>query len=225
MKKNIFITTLAALALAGCTDVTDVNPVLPWDYLERPADKVEGAGNLICPVEDYTPTSTYYYLADGTDVVINVNVSKEDLAKLIEVGSWEIGHFTLPIDKMNDWFGDFVSNLDESTFVGYNPDGSAADFTSYKPGMWVDGDGKSSDSSGYAFWQWYIWPGKLDKNGETITYWDYDPDCNGSNPGLFLVGGNPSNYESCFGKSIKMHNVITMSGKDYNFDVTYTYAN
>jgi len=220
MKKNIFITTLAALALAGCTDVTDVNPVLPWDYLEVPADVVEGNGNLTSPIEDYTATSSYSYKADGTAITVDVSISKEDLLATIDAGNWEIGHFTLPVDKINTWLGDFVSNLDETTFVGYDPDGTAVDFTSYKPGMWVDGDGKSSGSSGYAFWQWYIWGGKTDKDGDTIGY-DYDYN---ENPGLFMVGGNPGNFVNCSGKTIKMHNVITMQGTAYDFDVTFKYA-
>lgn len=212
---------LAAFAFVGCQDVTDENPNLPWDYLEVPADVVEGNGTLTSPVDDYTGTSTYSYKADGTDITIEVNVSKEDLLATIDAGQWEIGHFTLPVNDINNWLGDFVSNLDETTFVAYEPDGTAVEeMTSYKPGMWVDADGKSSGSSGYAFWQWYIWGGKTDKNGDEITY-DYDY---AENPGLFMVGGAPSNFASCSGLTIKMHNVITMNGTDYNFDITFKYA-
>lgn len=223
MKKTLLISALAALALVGCTDVTDENPNVDWDLL-KPITIVEDNGTITSGIEKYTTTSTFAYHCEGSDITINVDLTKEDLQAASDAGAWTIGTFTLPVDKLNTWLEAFVAELDETTFVGYNPDGNATDFTSYKPGMWVDADGVACGwDKGAAFWQWYIWGGKSDKNGNKITY-DNDPEGTGENAGLFIVGCNPANLANASGKTIKMHNVIKVEKGDINFDITFKYA-
>ncbi len=221
MKKTLLISALAALALVGCTDVTDENPGgLEWEYLPVPSEVVEGSGKLTSNVEGVTLSSTYAYKCEKSKIAVDIQVTEEDLKMLMDKQPWGFGYFTLPVDKINTLLDQFVGELDESTFVAYNPDGSAVDeMTSYKPGMWVDETGKASGSGGVFFWQWYIWGGKTDKKGNEITYdMDYE-----KNPGLFLVGGNPSNYAKCSGLTIKLHNVLTLSAGTCDFDISISY--
>ena len=122
----------------------------------------------------------------------------------------------------NPKFAD-VRSLDEGSFTCYNPDGSKVDMTSYKPGMWVDANGRSCTwSSGTAFWQWYIWGGKKDKDGNKIWY-DGDPEGTGENQGRFMVGMHPDNVGAAKGKTITSNNRISAGGNDFDFIVTYKY--
>lgn len=107
-----------------------------------------------------------------------------------------------------------------------NADGTKIpEFTSYKPGMWVDLDGKPcSYDKGTAFWQWYIWGGKKDKNGKMIWY-DGDPDGTGVNQGRFFVGRTPD-YDRMMaakGKTIVFRNKLVANGAEYDLIITYRY--
>ena len=162
----------------------------------------------------------YSWSLAGRTISVNVDIDTDLCAS---AGGYEIGHFELPVDKVNAFIGTDVRNLDESSFTCYNPDGSRVDMTSYKPGMWVDADGRSCNwSEGTAFWQWYVWGGKKDKSGNTITY-DGDPDGTGANQGRFMVGMHPSHVAAAKGKTITFKNRISAGGNDFDFIVTYKY--
>ena len=164
--------------------------------------------------------SSYAWTLSGTTVAVNVDIDTDEAAAR---GGWEIGHFELPVDKVNAFIGTDVRNLDESSFTSYNPDGTQVDMTSYKPGMWVDASGNSCTyAEGSAFWQWYVWGGKKDKDGKTITY-DYDQQGTGANQGRFMVGMHPDRVAAAKGKTITFKNKIAANGTTYDFIITYKY--
>ena len=164
--------------------------------------------------------SSYAWTLSGTTVAVDVDIDTDEAAAR---GRWEIGHFELPVDKVNAFIGTDVRNLDESSFTSYNPDGTQVDMTSYKPGMWVDADGKScTHEDGIAFWQWYIWGGKKDKAGNVITY-DGDPNGTGANQGRFMVGMHPDRIAAAKGKTITFKNKIAANGTTFDFIITYKY--
>lgn len=164
--------------------------------------------------------SSYSWTLSGSTIAVNVNIDTDEAASR---GGFQVGYFELPVDKVNAFIGADVRMLDESSFTGYNPDGTQVDFSSYKPGMWVDAQGKScSWSSGTAFWQWYIWGGKTDKVGSKIWY-DGDPNGTGENQGRFLVGMNPDHVAAAKGKTLVFTNKIAASGKTFDFIITYKY--
>ena len=164
--------------------------------------------------------SSYAWTLSGTTVAVNVDIDTDEAAAR---GGWEIGHFELPVDKVNAFIGTDVRNLDESSFTSYNPDGTQVDMTSYKPGMWVDASGNSCTyAEGSAFWQWYVWGGKKDKDGKTITY-DYDQQGTGANQGRFMVGMHPDRIAAAKGKTITFKNKIAANGAKFDFIVTYKY--
>ena len=164
--------------------------------------------------------STYSWTLSGTTIAVNVNIDTQEAASR---GGFQVGYFELPVEKVNEFIGADVRNLDESSFTAYNPDGTRVDFSSYKPGMWVDINGKSCGwSTGTAFWQWYVWGGKKDKAGNTITY-DGDPNGTGENQSRFLVGMHPDNVAAAKGKTIVFNNKIAANGTTFDFIVTYKY--
>ena len=164
--------------------------------------------------------SSYAWTLSGTTVAVNVDIDTDEAAAR---GGWEIGHFELPVDKVNAFIGTDVRNLDESSFTSYNHDGTQVDMTSYKPGMWVDASGNSCTyAEGSAFWQWYVWGGKKDKDGKTITY-DYDQQGTGANQGRFMVGIHPDRIAAAKGKTITFKNKIAANGAKFDFIVTYKY--
>lgn len=182
---------------------------VPVDMATPSSGSLEGAGL----------GSTYSWTMTGTTIAVNVDIDTDEAAAR---GGFEVGHFELPVDKVNEFIGADVRELDESSFTCYNPDGTLVDMTSYKPGMWVDIDGKScSWSSGTAFWQWYVWGGKKDKNGSTITY-DGDPQGKGENQGRFFVGMHPDHVAAAKGKTIVFRNKIAAS-QTYDFIITYKF--
>ena len=163
---------------------------------------------------------TYAWKMEGGTISVEVDIDAEQAAAR---GGYEIGHFELPVDKVNAFIGTDVRNLDESSFTSYNPDGNKTDMTSYKPGMWVDASGKScSWDKGTAFWQWYVWGGKKDKAGNVITY-DGDPNGTGANQGRFMVGMHPDRIAAAKGKTITFKNKIAANGTTYDFIITYKY--
>jgi hypothetical protein len=157
----------------------------------------------------------------GTTISVDVDIDTDDAASR---GGFQVGYFELPVDKVNAFIGTDVRKLDESSFYGVNADGSKIpEFTSYKPGMWVDLNEKPcSWDKGTAFWQWYIWGGKNDKNGSKIWY-DGDPDGTGANQGRFVVGMNPGNVAAAKGKTIVFRNKISAHGGTVDFIITYRY--
>jgi hypothetical protein len=165
--------------------------------------------------------STYSWRMSGTTISVDVDIDTDDAASR---GGFQVGYFELPVDKVNAFIGTDVRKLDESSFYGVNADGSKIpEFTSYKPGMWVDLNEKPCAwDKGTAFWQWYIWGGKKDKNGSKIWY-DGDPDGTGANQGRFVVGMNPGNVAAAKGKTIVFRNKISAHGGTVDFIITYRY--
>ena len=165
--------------------------------------------------------STYSWRMSGTTISVDVDIDTDEAASR---GGFEVGHFELPVDKVNAFIGTDVRKLDESSFYGVNADGTKIpEFTSYKPGMWVDLNEKPCAwDKGTAFWQWYIWGGKKDKNGSKIWY-DGDPDGTGANQGRFVVGMNPGNVAAAKGKTIVFRNKISAHGGTVDFIITYRY--
>ena len=180
----------------------------PYDMTAPSSGSLEGAGL----------GSSYAWSLSGTTISVTVNIDTDEAASR---GGFEVGHFELPVDKVNAFIGADVRELDESSFTCYNPDGTKVDMTSYKPGMWVDINGKAcSWSEGTAFWQWYVWGGKKDKDGNKIWY-DGDPDGTGANQGRFFVGMHPDHVAAAKGKTITFRNKIAANGSSFDFTVTY----
>ena len=182
----------------------------PLDLSAPSAGSLEGAGL----------GSTYSWSMAGNTISVEVDIDTDEAAAR---GGFQVGYFELPVEKVNEFIGTDVRNLDESSFTCYNPDGKQVDMTSYKPGMWVDINGNScSWSSGTAFWQWYIWGGKKDKNGDKIWY-DGDTGGTGENQGRFLVGMHPDHVAAAKGKTIVFHNRMAVHGSSVEFIITYRY--
>ncbi len=183
------------------------------DLAAPPSGSLEGPDGAMSP-------HTYAWKMEGSTISVEVDIDAEQAAAR---GGYEIGHFELPVDKVNAFIGTDVRNLDESSFTSYNPDGTKTDMTSYKPGMWVDASGKScSWDKGTAFWQWYVWGGKKDKSGKVITY-DGDPNGTGANQGRFMVGMHPDRVAAAKGKTITFKNKIAANGTSFDFIITYKY--
>ena len=164
---------------------------------------------------------TYSWKLTNDGIAVDVDIDTDQAAAR---GGYEIGHFELPVDKVNKFLGTDVRNLNESSFYGVTAAGAKIpEFTSYKPGMWVDINGNAcSWSSGTAFWQWYVWGGKTDKNGNKIWY-DGDPDGTGANQGRFFVGMHPEHVAAAKGKTIVFRNKILAHGSAVDFIITYKY--
>ena len=165
--------------------------------------------------------STYSWTMSGNTIDVTVDIDTDEAAAR---GGFEVGHFELPVDKVNAFLGVDVRDLDENTFYGVTASGAKiAEFTSYKPGMWVDiNENACGWSSGTGFWQWYIWGGKKDKNGNKIWY-DGDPDGTGANQGRFFVGMHPEHVAAAKGKTIVFRNKISAHGSTVDFIITYRY--
>jgi len=163
----------------------------------------------------------YSWKLSNEGISIHVDIDTDQAAAR---GGYEIGHFELPVEKVNAFLGTDVRNLNESSFYGVTAAGAKIpEFTSYKPGMWVDiNENACAWSSGTGFWQWYIWGGKKDKNGNKIWY-DGDPDGTGANQGRFMVGMHPEHVAAAKGKTIVFRNKISAHGSTVDFIVTYKY--
>jgi hypothetical protein len=165
--------------------------------------------------------SSYSWTLSGSTIAVDVNIDTDDAASR---GGFQVGYFELPVDKVNAFIDADVRKLDENSFYGVNADGTKIpEFTSYKPGMWVDINEKPCAwDKGTAFWQWYIWGGKNDKNGNKIWY-DGDTEGTGANQGRFVVGMNPNNVAAAKGKTLVFRNKILAHGATYDFIITYRY--
>ena len=178
------------------------------------------SGSLISP-DGALSNHTYSWKLSNDGITVDVDIDTDQAAAR---GGYEIGHFDLPVDKVNAFLGTDVRDLNENSFYGVTASGAKiSEFTSYKPGMWVDINGNAcSWSSGTAFWQWYIWGGKKDKNGNKITY-DADPQGTGANQGRFMVGMHPDHVAAAKGKTIVFRNKILAHGSSVDFIITYKY--
>ena len=165
--------------------------------------------------------NSFSWTLSGTTIAVDVDIDTDEAASR---GGFQVGYFDLPVAKVNTFIGADVRNLDENSFYGVNADGSKIpEFTSYKPGMWVDINEKPCAwDKGTAFWQWYIWGGKKDKAGNKIWY-DGDPDGTGANQGRFVVGMNPGNVAAAKGKTLTFRNKILANGTTFDFIITYRY--
>ena len=223
MKKVFYILGLAALALASCTiDETYVNPNVPRVDKPMPVITYEGSGNLVTGAIDKQKQlkSTYSWEAKDNTITINIGF---DLEEYIDGGGWELGYFFLDLDSINDYLGILVtSDTDESNFYGVDPDGTKCDWTSYKPGMWINADGSHSGSAGMNYWQWYIWTGR---DG---IYYDYGGGTDKTYNGLFLIGGNPGNVAGAAaelaGTTTTSKAKLIANGVEYDFIVNINYS-
>lgn len=116
----------------------------------------------------------WYFDEEGLTVDVDIYVPAVD--------GWGITAVEIPIDVMTGYLGidDPEQLMDITYFYPLNPDGSAAgdDWTSYKPGQWVDADGVASGSGGMMYWQYQF---------GAHTYDGHFTD------GLLVIGTNPNN--------------------------------
>ena len=223
MKKIFVLMALASLTLVSChKKAWYENDGIPIEPEPEPEIVYEGEGNLEKSGSGgiAETNSTYTWKAEGTTIQIDAFI---DTGQYIHGddqfggGEYCIGWFTLPIATMNEFLGlDVRSDLNESNFYAVNPDGSkVAEFTSYKPGMWVDANGASSNwSAGSAFWQWYVWEGQgssYDMSQSTF-------------PGIIYMGCQPANAAAVAGKTVTSKAKIEANGTTYDWIVNFHYA-
>ncbi len=156
-------------------------------------------------------TSKYSYVLHETEgLEVNVEVNTEEWR---DSGDWEIGFIgDLTADVVSDVWGFDPGTLSDEEFYPVNPDGSKVTWSSFAPGMWIDGDGASTDySAGIAYWQWYTKEGDRD--------YDYE-----GSEGIFLVGGNRDNIAKIeFDTPIVSTAKIVKDGKELTVTVTYIF--
>ena len=222
MKKIFVLMALASLTLVSChKKAWYENDGIPIEPEPEPEIVYEGEGNLEKSGSGgiAETNSTYTWKAEGTTIQIDAYI---DTGQYIHGddqfggGEYCIGWFTLPIATMNEFLGlDVRSDLTEANFYPVNPDGSKVTFTSYKPGMWVDADGASSNwSAGSAFWQWYVWEGQgssYDMSQSTF-------------PGIIYMGCQPANAAAIAGKTVTSKAKIEANGQVYDWIVNFHYA-
>ena len=222
MKKIFVLMALASLTLVSChKKAWYENDGIPIEPEPEPEIVYEGEGNLEKSGSGgiAETNSTYTWKAEGTTILIDAYI---DTGQYIHGddqfggGEYCIGWFTLPIATMNEFLGlDVRSDLTEANFYPVNPDGSKVTFTSYKPGMWVDADGASSNwSAGSAFWQWYVWEGQgssYDMSQSTF-------------PGIIYMGCQPANAAAIAGKTVTSKAKIEANGQVYDWIVNFHYA-
>ena len=222
MKKIFVYMALASLTLTAChTKEFYEKDGIPIEPEPEPEIVYEGEGNLEKEGSNGVAetNSTYTWKAEGTTILIDAYI---DTGQYIhgddEFGGGEycIGWFTLPIATMNEFFGvDVRSELTEANFYPVDPDGSKVTFSSYKPGMWVDADGATSNwSAGSAFWQWYVWEGQ--GSSYDMSQSDY--------PGIIYLGCQPANAAAVAGKTVTSKAKIEVNGTTYDWTVNFHYA-
>lgn len=223
MKKIFVYLALASLTLTACHNKAYFeNDGIPVEPEPEPEIVYEGEGNLEKSGSSGVAetNSTYTWKAEGNTILIDAYI---DTGQYIHGddqfggGEYCIGWFTLPIATMNEFLGlDVRTDLNESNFYAVNPDGSrVAEFSSYKPGMWIDADGATSNwSAGSAFWQWYIW------EGQGVTY-DMSQ---GDYPGIIYLGCQPANAEAVAGKTVTSKAQINAGGVLYDWIINFHYA-
>ena len=217
------VTSKAKLTANG----TEYDWTVNFHYAET-EKVVEGSGKLQAFVwdddENYHAEemlSQYsYVLAADSGLEITVEVNTEEW---IASEDWMIGWFDFPRAAFKEVTGIDPAELDESSFYALDDFGDPVEeFTSWKPGMWVDEKGlpASGWSEGVAYWQWYIWGGKTDKNGKVIGY-DYDYE---KHPDIFVVGGNPGNNSKVtFDEPFTSYAMMKTADKEYPVSITYIF--
>ena len=222
MKKIFVYMALASLTLTAChTKEFYENDGIPIEPEPEPEIVYEGEGNLEKEGSNGVAetNSTYTWKAEGTTILIDAYI---DTGQYMhgddEFGGGEycIGWFTLPIATMNEFFGvDVRSELTEANFYPVNPDGTKIEFSSYKPGMWVDADGVTSNwSAGSAFWQWYVWEGQ--GSSYDMSQSDY--------PGIIYLGCQPANAAAVAGKTVTSKAKIEVNGTTYDWTINFHYS-
>ena len=217
------VTSKAKLTANG----TEYDWTVNFHYAET-EKVVEGSGKLQAFVwdddENYHAEemlSQYsYVLAADSGLEITVEVNTEEW---IASEDWMIGWFDFPRAAFKEVTGIDPAELDESSFYALDDFGDPVEeFTSWKPGMWVDEKGLPAPgwSEGVAYWQWYIWGGKTDKNGKVIGY-DYDYE---KHPDIFVVGGNPGNNSKVtFDEPFTATAMMKSGDKEYPVSITYIF--
>ena len=217
------VTSKAKLTANG----TEYDWTVNFHYAET-EKVVEGSGKLQAFVwdddENYHAEemlSQYsYVLAADSGLEITVEVNTEEW---IASEDWMIGWFDFPRAAFKEVTGIDPAELDETSFYAIDDFGDPVEeFTSWKPGMWVDEKGLPAPgwSEGVAYWQWYIWGGKTDKNGKVIGY-DYDYE---KHPDIFVVGGNPGNNSKVtFDEPFTSYAMMKTADKEYPVSITYIF--
>ena len=217
------VTSKAKLTANG----TEYDWTVNFHYAET-EKVVEGSGKLQAFVWDDDDNyhaeeklSQYsYVLAADSGLEITVEVNTEEWT---DSGDWMIGWFDFPRAAFKEVTGIDPAELDETSFYAIDDFGDPVEeFTSYKPGMWVDEKGLPAPgwSEGIAYWQWYVWGGKTDKNGKVIGY-DYDYE---KHPDIFVVGGNPGNNSKVtFDEPFTSNAMIKTADKEYPVSITYIF--
>ena len=217
------VTSKAKLTANG----TEYDWTVNFHYAET-EKVVEGSGKLQAFVWDDDDNyhaeeklSQYsYVLAADSGLEITVEVNTEEW---IESEDWMIGWFDFPRAAFKEVTGIDPAELDESSFYALDDFGDPVEeFTSWKPGMWVDEKGLPAPgwSEGVAYWQWYVWGGKTDKNGKVIGY-DYDYE---KHPDIFVVGGNPGNNSKVtFDEPFTSYAMMKTADKEYPVSITYIF--
>ena len=222
MKKIFVLMALASLTLVSChKKAWYENDGIPVEPEPEPEIVYEGEGNLEKEGSNGVAetNSTYTWKAEGTTILIDAYI---DTGQYIHGddefggGEYAIGWFTLPIATMNEFFGvDVRSELTEANFYPVNPDGTKVEFSSFKPGMWVDADGVTSNwSAGSAFWQWYVWEGQ--GSSYDMSQNDY--------PGIIYLGCQPANAAAVAGKTVTSKAKIEVNGTTYDWTVNFHYS-
>ena len=218
MKKILFFAAIAALAIA-----CEKKPEGPQVIIEETT--YEGEGKLQYFGETTFETNHTYKWAcdkDNNKITIDLVINLDDYNNEEYEGyqSWQIGSFTLPVGSINEFVGEFVTELDETAFYPVNPaTGEQFEFNSYKPGCWLDENG-GPKYPGVLCWQWYIWEGKTDMNGNTIGY-DYSQE---EYPGLFYVVAAPGTTNLYAGTTVVSENKLVAGGVTYDFIITAKYV-
>jgi len=217
------VTSKAKLTANG----TEYDWIVNFHYSET-EKIVEGSGKLQAFVwddddnyhaEELLSSYSYTMAAEsGLEITVEVNTQE-----WIDSKDWMIGWFDFPRDAFKEVVGFEPAELDESPFYRLDDFGDPVEeMTSYKPGMWVDEKGLPAPgySEGVAYWQWYIWGGKTDKNGKVIGY-DYDYE---KHPDIFVVGGNPGNNSKVtFDEPFTTTAMMKSGDKEYPVSITYIF--
>ena len=209
------VTSKAKLTANG----TEYDWTVNFHYAET-EKVVEGSGKLQAFVWD---DDDNYHAEEKLSQYSYVLAADSGLEITVEVNTEEWIGFDLPRAEFKEVTGIDPAELDETSFYAIDDFGDPVEeFTSYKPGMWVDEKGLPAPgwSEGIAYWQWYVWGGKTDKNGKTIGY-DYDHE---KHPDIFVVGGNPGNNSKVtFDEPFTSYAMMKTADKEYPVSITYIF--
>lgn len=218
MKKIFYLAAIAAV-FAAC----EKKPEGPQLIIEETTYEGEGKLQYFGEESTFETNHTYKWACDNENnkITIDLVINLDDYNNEEYEGyqSWQIGSFTLPVGSINEYIGEFVTDLDESAFYPVNPaTGEQFEFNSYKPGCWLDENG-GPKYPGVLCWQWYIWEGKADMNGNTIGY-DYSQE---EYPGLFYVVAAPGTTNLYAGTTVVSENKLVAGDVTYDFIITAKY--